>query len=109
MFNSNLEQMKLDPQLEKASKFLVSESKNKVVIQEDAQICSYDYAITGTNFKLQNSSKNCIDSSGDKEISLFFLEGYDYPMLDYNETHYLRVYSWDLKEVKIEYSNWEAN
>ena len=87
MFNSNLEQMKLDPQLEKASQFLVSESKNKVVIQEDAQICSYDYAITGTNFQLQNSSKNCISSYdiGSKEVSdqLFFLEGQDYPMLEY--------------------------
>ena len=68
-FNINLEKIKTEYQLEKANRFVFSESEDRIVIQEDnRKICSYDYSLSATSLSLKN--QNCLNEISPSEKSL---------------------------------------
>ena len=83
---------------------MVSQSEDRMVIQEDDEkICSYDYALDGTNLDVYN--QNCLQYGLEKQLldQLLHIEGTDYPVIKESLT-ILKAYSWDLKQVKIQYA-----
>ena len=103
--------MTIDTTLEKTNEYMMAEDENKILMinsENQSLTCAYDYRVSGNDFSLKKDTEYCIENHGlnitNEELSI---EGKKYPVFAYSNA--LAAYSWNLKEIKLEYSNWELN